>query len=346
MERAVPVSTDHSTLAVFDSEALERRVRGPGDWWRLDDLRDVQEVLEGTLALFPLGREGNYRVLLRAGSLRPEEERLSVGSQAGLGVRVVSGRVFAGAPERLPGEGRGGPLRHIPGTGTLVEVPPGCYGVTAHVLAWREDSAWYDEDGEPRPDAPPDFLFLLSPRDPTTHLPLAEPLRPLLEFLPRREAKGRAKVVAPPRRRRPAPSPRVPRGGRTRTEQRSRGPTVAAPPPHVPEERAPYDPSRVAAAFREVLYGDLLHPPAAPMPRALLLRPRDPTLLAHDLEGESLLKKATRVREQLRVLEAKVNAHPRLAPWERVELQAPITRVYERLSELVEWLSANAAPRD
>ena len=53
---------------------------------------------------------------------------------------------------------------------------------------------------------------------------------------------------------------------------------------------------------------------------------------------ERLRKKVTRIREQMRVLESKVNGHKRMTYWDKVEFETPITRLYESLGGLVEFL--------
>ena len=47
---------------------------------------------------------------------------------------------------------------------------------------------------------------------------------------------------------------------------------------------------------------------------------------------ETFLKKITSVREKLRVLEQKINNHPRLSDVERAEMQMLITRAYGSLT--------------
>ena len=65
----------------------------------------------------------------------------------------------------------------------------------------------------------------------------------------------------------------------------------------------------VRASFREVLYGDLLHPPAGSELEMILFKSRESGIMAHDLGYTDLFGKLTRVREQMRVLEAKVNTN-------------------------------------
>jgi hypothetical protein len=337
MNAATEFSTDFRALAVFDNAELPHRVRDRAGWWREDDLRDVPEVMEGVIALLPIGREGTYRAQLRVAEAPSDAEQpWAVAAVEGLGLRVTSGEAFVGAPERLPGDGAGQRLSHIPGTGAIVEVPPGDYAVTVHILHWREEDAHYDDDGEVRPEAPPDFLVLLQPRDPEAALALAEPLPKLLDLLPKKEAKARAKVVNPPRRQRSSEPTRRRRRGEPAPVSVA---TEPKPPPSVPEEVAPLTSERVRAACREVLYGALLHPLPPPPLSAIHFKPPAAGLLAHDIEFPKVLDKLTKVREQLRMLEAKVNANDALSFWERAELEAPITEVYQSVESLVAFLA-------
>ncbi|RKH52384.1 hypothetical protein [Corallococcus llansteffanensis] len=62
------------------------------------------------------------------------------------------------------------------------------------------------------------------------------------------------------------------------------------------------------------------------------LVPGNPELQAKDLPIDNLFHKVTMVRDRLRVLEQKLNAHPKLTEAEKVEMQSYITRVYGSLT--------------
>ena len=64
----------------------------------------------------------------------------------------------------------------------------------------------------------------------------------------------------------------------------------------------------------------------------LRLIPGRPDAQPRDVPIEAFFKKVVAVRDRLRVLEQKVNAHPRLAPEEKLELQGYITRCYGSLT--------------
>ena len=98
------------------------------------------------------------------------------------------------------------------------------------------------------------------------------------------------------------------------------------------EPSAPGDALADADALREVLERFGLVAPVGLHPRfegtTLHVGPADTALKAAEIEVDTLLKKLTTVRERMRLVEQKVNAHPRLVETERVELQHFVTRVY------------------
>lgn len=337
---AILFQTDLATLVAFDPEVLRHRVRAKDDWWRVEPITRLEEVADGRVAIYGMGTEGRFRALLREGDLTDSERALAKGKLEGLGLVVTSGEVFVGAAERLPGDGRGDRMSAIPGTGELVKLEPGRYALTAWVLDWREDDAFYDEDNEPLPTAPCDVVLcarkVTDPPDPPLEVPA------LLDLLPVREAQGQARVpgnVRRPRKEtvvRAGPVPTRQRGPRAAAADDDDGPASPEPPQRVPPPpaRAPLSLEALMAAYRQVL-GDPLHPPARLPAARLLLTPRDRSLQAKETSTEELLDKATRVREQMRVLEAKVNGDERLSFEDRVELEVHVTRVYEAVDELL-----------
>jgi hypothetical protein len=85
--------------------------------------------------------------------------------------------------------------------------------------------------------------------------------------------------------------------------------------------------------FREAV-GDAADAPLAAKWEGGTVRlvPNNPELQSKDLSIESLFHKVVMIRDRLRTLEQKINAHAKLSDGEKVEMQHYITRVYGSLT--------------
>ena len=64
----------------------------------------------------------------------------------------------------------------------------------------------------------------------------------------------------------------------------------------------------------------------------LILRPEDGSLQSKEIPIEEFFKKVVRVRDQLRVLEQKINGHDKLDAEDKKTLQGYLTRAYGTLT--------------
>jgi hypothetical protein len=124
------------------------------------------------------------------------------------------------------------------------------------------------------------------------------------------------------------------------------GPTVVHPgaPPAPPADPRRHDPipEEILDMTREELADllrELIREESAPVPLAgkweggtVVLKPHDPALQAKEIPIDGLLHKIVMIRDRLRVLEAKLNAHEKLSDADKVELQGYVTKCYGSLT--------------
>lgn len=330
--KPVAFETDLATLAVFDPKALTHRMRQPRTWWRESpSVLDVPEVLEGKIALFPIGGEGRFSARLSLdGTLTETEQKLAKGQVGKLGLVLQGEDVFFGAAERLPGDGVGDRVMNIPDTGGYVTAEPGEYDVAVHVIDWRTNRDFFNEDGEPLPTAPPDFVVVLSKRAQPFDAPVE--LAQLLDLIPKAEASAEALRVPQVVRRAISVSPRPGRAARG-----SEPLEIIPEEPPAPPSFGPLDVTLIRRAFRDVVAAHEIKDMSDKFAQ-IVMKPRDASLQPKEVGVEDLLGKLTRVRNEMRVLEQKVNAKDNMEDDERLSLDAYVTAVYVACARVAEVL--------
>lgn len=173
MNLEIVFATDTATLAVFDPATLSGRIGDEVDWWTAD-FHQLPEVASGKIALAGLGSDGYYRVRVTSSAELEAAERAYAAKKVTLGVEVVSGRIFVGAGEHLPG-GDSSPETDEELAGFFVGLPNGLYKAEIYAIVWQGAADWIVPAGEPIPkSAPPDLVLVLRPRQKFTK-PKEEP---------------------------------------------------------------------------------------------------------------------------------------------------------------------------
>ncbi len=145
--------------------------------------------------------------------------------------------------------------------------------------------------------------------------------------LSRAEAVPAAAPAAPARRRTPRPA------GPVVHSARAAGVPAPAGPP-LPEELTDMTRDEFAEAIREALRDEATEVRLAPKWEGgtVVLRPGDPGTQPKEVPIDALLHKIVMIRDRLRVLEQKINAHEKLSDAEKVDLQQYVTRCYGSLT--------------
>ena len=118
---------------------------------------------------------------------------------------------------------------------------------------------------------------------------------------------------------------------------RPAGPVVhraAAEPTPLPEELTDMTRDEFAQAIREALREEAPEVRLAPKWEGgtVVLKPGDPQTQPKELPLDALLHKVVMIRDRLRVLEQRINAHEKLTDAEKVDLQQYVTRCYGSLT--------------
>jgi hypothetical protein len=136
---------------------------------------------------------------------------------------------------------------------------------------------------------------------------------------------------APPPPRRHVASPPLLRHGAEPCPAPAPGSTLDV---ELPEEILSMTREEFAQAIRDVLREEEAQVPLAPKWEGgtAVLKPRDPALQPKEIPLDQLFHKVVMIRDRLRVLEQKLNAHDKLTDAEKVDLQSYVTKCYGTLT--------------
>lgn len=150
--------TDSGMLCLWQAAAFQG-VHDYDSWEKelLEDPDIIRHIKQGEFVPINIRSDGVFEVEIRMGAAEALDERekrhlvvtsmpylfRSVGELHVSGIEHVTAR---------PGDA----------VGTL-RVAPGDYAATIHLIAWDEEPGAADEQGNPKPDALPDFVVLMQP---------------------------------------------------------------------------------------------------------------------------------------------------------------------------------------
>ncbi len=162
MERLVKFATDTATLAIFDPVRMAHRFNDKCDWW-CGEFRGLAELKSGAMVLASLGADGIYDVRITDGDLTQDERDYAADAIYGLGVEVISEKLFIGPGECVPGGGStitDGDLDR----GALLSLENGAFSCDLYAISWFDSPRWWTDKRNVPTDAPADFVVVLRPR--------------------------------------------------------------------------------------------------------------------------------------------------------------------------------------
>lgn len=129
--------TDTASLALFDPEVLQHRLYDESDWW-CNDFNSYEEVIKGFISLVSLAADGQYRLRLTSADTLTNIEKQSIKKVINpLGLKIISGNLFIGGGEYLPGENYSPRQNSIEEyQGAFIQLPPNDYDITLYAMEY------------------------------------------------------------------------------------------------------------------------------------------------------------------------------------------------------------------
>jgi hypothetical protein len=159
MNICVNIETDAATIALFDPAVLVHRDKSEECWWS-GLATKITEIAKGDIGLVGTGGDGCFSVRVQTGEMSGTERDYAK-LHSSQGVRVISGRLYVGKGECLPGYGALYP-DVSDGSGLYVDLPNGTYQLRVYEVDWTQSGKWWDEEGPVSQNAPPDYVVTIN----------------------------------------------------------------------------------------------------------------------------------------------------------------------------------------
>lgn len=129
-EKLYKLGTDVAAFMFFDPELLQHRLEDDHDWWSINP---EQEFLEGTLAAFHTGSDGQFTMKFIQRPLSPLEKKVLV-SQSSFRFVVRNERFYWGNSDSLPSDDQLYDANDD--ENGWISIPNGNYYLTVYALDW------------------------------------------------------------------------------------------------------------------------------------------------------------------------------------------------------------------